>query len=142
MGLKEKTTMKALSIKQPWAWLIVHDYKHIENRTWIPNIDVPTTLAIHASKAFDRKGYYWVQADFPDIPLPAISGFERSGIVGVVEYHGFVSTVDRWYKNPWFFGPYGWIFRNARPIEFIPCKGQLGLFEIHDRRITYLRETP
>ena len=26
--------MKALSIRQPWAWLIVNGYKDIENRTW------------------------------------------------------------------------------------------------------------
>jgi len=26
--------MKALSIRQPYAWLIIHGYKDIENRTW------------------------------------------------------------------------------------------------------------
>ena len=26
--------MKALSIKQPWAWLICAGYKDIENRDW------------------------------------------------------------------------------------------------------------
>ncbi len=26
--------MKALSIKQPWAWLICAGYKDIENRSW------------------------------------------------------------------------------------------------------------
>ena len=26
--------MKALSIRQPWAWLIVNGYNDIENRTW------------------------------------------------------------------------------------------------------------
>ncbi|WP_206002040.1 ASCH domain-containing protein [Paraburkholderia aromaticivorans] len=26
--------MKALSIRQPWAWLIVKGHKDIENRTW------------------------------------------------------------------------------------------------------------
>jgi hypothetical protein len=26
--------MKALSIKQPWAWLIVNGHKDIENRDW------------------------------------------------------------------------------------------------------------
>ena len=26
--------MKALSIQQPWAWLIAHGKKDVENRTW------------------------------------------------------------------------------------------------------------
>lgn len=26
--------MKALSVRQPWAWLIVNGYKDIENRDW------------------------------------------------------------------------------------------------------------
>jgi len=28
------TDFKVLVIRQPWAWLIVHGYKDIENRTW------------------------------------------------------------------------------------------------------------
>ena len=30
--------MKALSIRQPWAWLILHAGKDIENRDWKPRI--------------------------------------------------------------------------------------------------------
>jgi ASCH domain-containing protein len=26
--------MKALSVRQPWAWLIVNGYKEVENRDW------------------------------------------------------------------------------------------------------------
>lgn len=41
--------MKALSIRQPWAWMILHAGKDIENREW------PTRfrgrVLIHASKA-------------------------------------------------------------------------------------------
>jgi hypothetical protein len=38
-----------LSIRQPWAWLVAHGWKNIENRTW------PTgfrgRFLIHAAKA-------------------------------------------------------------------------------------------
>ena len=27
--------MKALTIKQPWAWAIIHAGKDIENRDWV-----------------------------------------------------------------------------------------------------------
>lgn len=40
--------MKALTIKQPWASLIVHGIKDIENRTW--RTDYRGPLLIHASK--------------------------------------------------------------------------------------------
>ena len=26
--------MKAISIRQPWAWLVVNGHKDVENRTW------------------------------------------------------------------------------------------------------------
>ncbi|WP_245839042.1 ASCH domain-containing protein [Yersinia kristensenii] len=41
--------MKALSIRQPWAWLIVNGYKDIENRTW--NTKCRGPVLIHASTA-------------------------------------------------------------------------------------------
>ena len=40
-------TMKALSIKQPWASLIAHGIKDIENRTWKTNLR--GRIYIHAS---------------------------------------------------------------------------------------------
>jgi hypothetical protein len=43
--------VKALSIRQPWAWLIVTGYKDIENRSWRTNYRGP--LLIHAGRAID-----------------------------------------------------------------------------------------
>ena len=30
--------MKALTIKQPWAWAILHGGKDIENRNWFTSV--------------------------------------------------------------------------------------------------------
>jgi hypothetical protein len=35
LGLKK---LKAISIRQPWAWLIVNGYKDVENRIWAANV--------------------------------------------------------------------------------------------------------
>ena len=43
--------MKVLSIRQPWAWLIMTGLKDVENRTW--NTDFRGQFAIHASRKFD-----------------------------------------------------------------------------------------
>jgi len=37
--------MKALSIRQPWAWLIVDGYKDIENSTWHTNYRGPALIS-------------------------------------------------------------------------------------------------
>lgn len=43
--------MKAISIKQPWASLIAHGIKDIENRTWAcPKKHIGQRVLIHASK--------------------------------------------------------------------------------------------
>lgn len=48
----------ALSIKQPWAWLIVHGIKDIENRHWRTKFH--GRFFVHASKSFDVSGYNWI----------------------------------------------------------------------------------
>lgn len=117
----------ALSIRQPWAWLIVRGWKDVENRTWPTK--VRGMIGIHAGKKFDQAGYEWVDesiffGDLPDIPLPLPDEYERGGIVGRAELHDCVEE----HESPWFFGPHGFLVRDAAPIEFRPCRGRLGFF--------------
>lgn len=50
--------MKAISIKQPWAYLIVHGIKDIENRTWkCPNKYIGQRVLIHASEKPVKEGW-------------------------------------------------------------------------------------
>lgn len=44
--------MKVLTVKQPWAFLIVKGLKDVENRSWFTNYEGP--LLIHASKTWDQ----------------------------------------------------------------------------------------
>lgn len=112
--------MKALSIQQPWAWLIANGYKDIENRDW------PTKgrgwFLIHAGKKIDTDAIDWIRQAFPEIPLP--DSFDVGGIVGMARIVDVVTASD----SPWFFGRYGFVINHARPMQLIPCKGQLGFF--------------
>mgnify|MGYP002359850962 FL=1 len=45
--------MKALSIRQPWAGLIIHGYKDIENRDWPTRYRGP--LLVHAPLPLDAE---------------------------------------------------------------------------------------
>jgi hypothetical protein len=116
--------MKALSIRQPWAWLIANGHKDIENRQWKTYHRGP--ILIHAAKGMTRDEYAFAltMAEEQGIELPAFADLERGGIVGVAEITDCV-TQD---ASPWFCGDFGFVMKNARPLPFQPCNGKLGFF--------------
>jgi hypothetical protein len=126
--------MRALSIRQPWAWLIVNGYKDIENRVW--STRYAGSLLIHASKGMTRAEYDEVadmlanEQPFMDmgIQLPDPNFIERGGIVGMAHCNGSVDAA----ASPWFFGPYGFVLSQQRAFPMVPFKGQLGFFDVPD----------
>lgn len=114
--------MKALSIKQPWAWAIINLGKDVENRDW------PTKFRgkflIHTGKKVDQDGYEYI-TEILKLDLPPIDKLQTGGIVGISEIVDCLELSS----SPWFFGKYGFVVTNARPIDFIPLRGQLGFFE-------------
>ena len=116
--------MKALSIRQPWAWLICQGYKDVENRTWLTGYR--GTLYIHASKKIDLAGHWWIDKAFPKIQMPAISELHTGGLVGLAKLIDCVTEYD----SPWFFGPYGFVFKDAVLVPFRPYLGKLKIFDV------------
>lgn len=124
--------MKALSIRQPWAWLIVQGHKPLENRTWSTNFRGP--MLIHASQGMTQQEYEDVhrfllskeRLQHLAAIIPAPASLERGGIVGSAELTACVSESD----SPWYMGAYGFMLRNARPLPFRPYRGALQFFEV------------
>ena len=118
--------MKAISIRQPWAWLIVNGHKDIENRSW--KTFLRGTVLVHASKGMTRDDYATAHAHADDqgITLPAFEELERGGIVGQAT---ITDCVDQ-DASPWFFGEYGFVLKDAKPLPFQPYKGALGFFNV------------
>ncbi len=118
--------MIALSILQPWAWLIVNGHKDIENRTWVTHRR--GQILIHAGKRWgreQREDLEEVREQFPHIVLP--DQFELGGIVGAARIIDCVSDSG----SPWFNGPYGFALdQQRRAPAFVPWKGQLGFFHV------------
>ena len=122
--------MRALSIRQPWAWLVVNGFKDIENRTW--STGFRGRIYVHA-------GQRMVADDYPEqreyisragIVIPFNLG--RGAIVGEVTITGCVSSSD----SPWFCGPYG--FTLEEPVAYedpISYRGQLGFFTVDESEI-------
>lgn len=122
--------MKTLSIRQPWAWLIlrpdlttpatrdiarrVHAVKPVENRTWETMYRGP--LLIHAGQQCTRDDYEACQ--------PPLEALQRGGIVGRVS----LVACTRAHESPYFCGPFGWVLQDPTPLPFTPAKGRLGLY--------------
>ena len=114
--------LPALSVRQPWAWLIVNGLKDIENRSWRTNLRGP--LLIHASLSLDGHAgnIEWVERRH-GISVP--SELDRGGMVGVVDVSDCVES----HKSKWFEkGGFGWVLSNPRRLKFRLCKGAVGLF--------------
>jgi len=127
--------MKALSIRQPWAFLVVTGRKTIEIRSWRPRrIKLPQTILIHAGKKVDR--------EMAEALGMAESLLSKGAILGEVIMTGVVQyeTRDRWRKDmdehmnrsdQYRKGLYGFVFKNQMLYTHpIPFKGRLNFFEI------------
>ena len=127
----------ALSIKQPWAALVVSGRKTLEIRTWGTRFRGP--VLIHAGKISDDRLEAWVWIESPELAVAAES---RGGIVGEASIIGCQMyrtkksfTADRhhhlndadWFQPPVMFG---FEFRDARPLPFDAAKGQTKFFEV------------
>lgn len=117
--------MFALSIRQPWAWLIVNGHKRLENRNW--RRASRGAVLIHAGKKMHRPDYDQAArlAEADGVTLPEFGTFERGGIVGQAD---IVDCIN-YSTSHWFFGPYAFVLENARPLPFVPCAGKLGFFQ-------------
>lgn len=119
--------LRALSIMQPWAWLIVNGHKDIENRDWRCHRRGP--VLIHAGKRIDRDAMVDLRARRHPVTgerlaLDLPESFETGGIVGQAVIAGCVERSD----SSWFVGRFGIVIRDALPTPFVACKGALGFF--------------
>jgi hypothetical protein len=112
---------KCISIRQPWAWLIVSGHKDIENRDWQTTYRGP--VAIHAAKYIPYEDECREIEEKFGVKLPG--DFDVGGVIGTSEIIDCVPA----HTSRWFFGRYGFVLRKARPVPFIPMKGRLGIFE-------------
>ena len=124
--------MKAISIRQPWASLIVAGLKPVENRTQPRKYRGP--LLIHASKKFDDSfpisiltHAAWISDSMKKTPSIIRKSYDLTGgIVGSVNMVDCVTEHD----SIWFSGPYGWVFEDPKEMKFIEFKGAQSFFDV------------
>jgi len=115
---------RVLSIQQPWAWAIVSGRKKVENRSWSTAYRGP--LYIHASMKIDRVAIKWLHRR---MRLAVPDQLPTGAVIGVCDLVDVVTRSHARRFGKWFFGPYGFVLANARPLHRrVPMKGRLGLF--------------
>lgn len=132
--------MIALSIRQPWAWLIVNGFKNVENRTWPTNYR--GDFLVHAGLTCKPADYdaamLFVEGFAPELigQIPDIGDLPLGGVVGMARLVDCVTE----HASPWFTGGaannapgtvgYGFVLEKAMPIPFLPWKGRQGFFDV------------
>lgn len=112
--------MRAISIRQPWAWLVITGRCPIINLDWTTSYRGP--FLIRAGQKLVQRDYRELAAQLRDqlhIEVPQFTEVDRvprGGIVGQAVLTGtFVE-----HPSPFFRGPIGWTVEDAQPLAFTP----------------------
>lgn len=116
-----------ISIRQPWAWAILHAGKDVENRSWpLPRKFMGREVLIHAGKRIDREDVIHLLCLGFKVP----EKMETGGIVGMTVFpeSRFACSKSDWAA----LGMHHWRIdtRGTRALPFFPCAGRLNFFEV------------
>jgi len=117
--------MRALTIRQPYALLIVDGIKPIENRTWSTNYRGP--LLIHAASKLHDHSVAQIEHRY-EIAIDT-RRLQFGGIIGRVELIDVVTD----HPSKWFDGPFGFVLSEPRPLTFKAMRGFQGFFDVPER---------
>jgi len=120
----------ALSIRQPWAWAVIHAGKDVENRSVFAMkfLGHRGRVAVHASKGMTQDEYDEARAfmcDRAGVQCPPPADLERGGMIGSID----VWSSAKWSDSVWWCGPRALLLAHALPHPFVGAVGQLGFFE-------------
>ena len=123
--------MRVLTIKQPWASLIIEGYKRFEFRSW--KTKYRGELLIHAGKSIDKEAYERLKGYLTEMPL--------GKIIGRVELTDCIKTTPEFfaerlkgnkdiYTKSIFKEDYAWQVELKEKFDKpIDVKGKLGLWD-------------
>lgn len=108
-----------LTVKQPWAWAILHADKDVENRSRA--INYRGRLLIHAGQRYAPEGDEWLAS----LGLEAPADLPTGCIIGSVQVVGSTRrSGSRWAMG----GFHHWLLEDPQPATtLVSCRGSLGL---------------
>ncbi|MER7361839.1 ASCH domain-containing protein [Nonomuraea wenchangensis] len=137
--------MKAITVRQPWAWAIATGRKPVENRTWTTRHR--GLLAIHAAARWAGPDALRDVCDLADCHVSDVRVTDKhlGAIVAVVDLVDVCTAMltpgDTCGCGPWAMGGHAhWRVVNPRPLAVpIPCKGRLMLWDLSPELETAVR---
>lgn len=134
---------KAISLQNPWAWLVCAGLKKVEFRSRRSNFR--GECYIQCAKKFDLRGYLWIcgRPNLPGRDIVYNKGRNPKyndapgriiGKVTVKECLPVDEAREKYPEDPWLkeagddLGKYAYIISEShlfRVIEFIPCRGKV-----------------
>ena len=149
-------SVTALSLRQPWAHVVLHMGKALENRRW--DTSFRGDFLIHASKGLTKADYYDCLETCQHVlgsqilsTFPPLKALPRGGIVGAARLVSVLPRCPHWpCEHPWHMPDpdkppltqFGFMLENIRPApRFVPCTGHLGFFRVPDEVVAQLRGT-
>jgi hypothetical protein len=141
--------MWALTLLQPYAWMVIHGPKSIENRDWCNSIlreliAAKEPFAVHAGKECTRAYYAqaveYARSQDPGLVVPPREQLVYGAILGKVTVDRIHSSEDwtpdrRWHME----GKHGWRLVERRPLLHpIPCNGKQGFWRVPEELVPML----
>lgn len=128
--------MKALSLKQPWAELVVSGKKTVELRNW--NTQFRGEFLVHASKQPNLEACK--RFGFNNLPTGCIIG--KATLTDVKAYKNmneFNADQHKHHATPGWYDTKakGFLLKDAKRIAPIPFKGRLNFFDVADTLIKF-----
>lgn len=118
--------VRAITIRQPWARLIVEGVKTVECRSWRCRL-VGERVAIHAARTIGSQERGWCRE------LGALmAGVDLEGEAGCIIGTVVIDRVTRevmdgdWHEP----GTWGWYFRDPERVRPFSARGALGLWRL------------
>lgn len=121
---------QAITVRQPWAWAIMHAGKDLENRT--RRLCAPGWYFLHAGKnpgisEYERVAYIIKRDAGVDVPSCIDAQAHKIPYGGVIAAMKFGEWVEQ-SPSRWFIGPKAVQIEAVVPLPFQPGRGAQGVF--------------
>lgn len=140
---------KAISIREPWLFLIIRpdiigdearrdayadgEIKDVENRSRL--IRFSGEVYLHCSQK-PADNYDALRLEIHNTFGIRVPRFEELHTGGIVAKAMFELPVEE-HPSPWFIGPYAFPIFSVEPVRFTPLRGALGFFSLpNDLKLT------
>lgn len=115
--------MIAVSVAQPWAWLIVEGWCQSIEKPWATT--TRGRVLIHAADAIDPAGYAWCRRTWPKRRVPEGAYLARGAVVGRADLVACTEIAGRGDRRRWRL-----LFATAERLELLPMAAPADLFPV------------